>query len=124
MTNAEIKSVLTLMPRLTEDGNGICDRPRGTDLGKAFLESQNCLLNSSDECRRVSAWLFNKPRQININWRQSAYGLKHIAEDEIGYVTNGAFIAAAIHAGLKFKVCEDGLNVCFNLKTIRRPSQT
>lgn len=32
----------------------------------------------------------------------SSYGLKHIAEEEIGYIMNGTFIAAAIHCGVDF----------------------
>lgn len=33
----------------------------------------------------------------------SSYYLKHIAEAEIGYITNGLFIAAMIHCGHRFR---------------------
>jgi hypothetical protein len=33
------------------------------------------------------------------NRRGTSYGLKHVAEDDVGYTTNGVFIAAAIAEG-------------------------
>jgi hypothetical protein len=50
-----------------------------------------------------------------INRRHSSYGLKHLAEPEIGYVTNGAFIAAAVHCGFSFETYPDSPNVCFGI---------
>jgi hypothetical protein len=52
------------------------------------------------------------------NRRGTSYGLKHCAEDDIGYSTNGVFIAAAIAEG--FKICRSGLsspNVWLNVST-------
>jgi hypothetical protein len=41
-----------------------------------------------------------------INWQDSSYALKHILEPDLGYMTNGEFIYAAIHAGLRVEVDE------------------
>ena len=41
--------------------------------------------------------------------------MKHLAEDEIGYVTNGAFIAAAIHCGFPYQLIPDSPNVRFGI---------
>jgi hypothetical protein len=60
-------------------------------------------------------WLrrFSKIRALNR--RGTSYGLKHCAEDDIGYVTNGVFIAAAITEG--FNVRRVGPNAWFNIST-------
>jgi len=66
-----------------------------------------------------------------INSRAGSYGLKHDAERQPctfpdgrplghGYISNGAFIVAAVHAGFRFKTYEDArglpsLNVAFNM---------
>jgi hypothetical protein len=48
-------------------------------------------------------WLrqFNKTKTLTT--RGSSYGLKHIAEEDIGYVTNGVFFAAAVAEGFRIK---------------------
>ena len=40
---------------------------------------------------------------------------KLVVEQEIGYVTNGAFIAAAVHCGFDFKIEPDSPNPYFNM---------
>ncbi len=52
-----------------------------------------------------------------INERHSSYGLKHMIEHSgaADYVTNGAFIAAAIHAGFTYKLTPHSPNVMFNI---------
>jgi len=41
-------------------------------------------------------WLSQFGKLKSLNKRGSSYGLKHVAAHDIGYVTNGVFIAAAI----------------------------
>ena len=52
----------------------------------------------------------NMPQSRKVCRRKSSYGLKDIAEKEIGYIQNGTFIAAAIHCGLKFVPVDKKLN--------------
>ena len=48
----------------------------------------------------------------------TSYGLKHCAEDDIGYTTNGCFIAAAIAEGFTVHCVEPGSpNAWFNIST-------
>jgi hypothetical protein len=52
------------------------------------------------------------------NRRGTSYGLKHCAQDDIGYVTNGVFIAAAIAEGFTVRRTEfDSPNAWFNIST-------
>ena len=46
-----------------------------------------------------------------------SYGLKHIAEAELGYVSNGEFISAALALGFRMKVENGGPNAVFNMST-------
>jgi hypothetical protein len=60
----------------------------------------------------------NLPRRLkSFNKRGTSYGLKHIAEHDMGYCTNGVFIAAAIAEG--FRVRREGRspNAVFNIST-------
>ena len=48
-----------------------------------------------------------------INYRHTSYGLKHIAERETGYVTNGQFILAALIMG--YRMGKPNYNPSFNM---------
>ena len=51
-----------------------------------------------------------------ISRRCTSYGLKHVFERDTGrYVTNGAFICAAIHSGFDYKLIPGSPNVPFNI---------
>jgi hypothetical protein len=62
-------------------------------------------------------WLrrFNKIKALNR--RGTSYGLKHCAQDDIGYVTNGVFIAAAIAEGFTVRRADGSPNAWFNIST-------
>jgi hypothetical protein len=44
-----------------------------------------------------------------------SYGIKHTAEQDIGYITNGVFIAAGIIAGYSYEIREGDPNVSFGM---------
>lgn len=69
---------------------------------------------SMEEMELAVRWLAGQRRTKTV-WDGSpnSYGLKHLAENDIGYVTNGMFIAAGISIGLLVK--RDGPNAVFNL---------
>ena len=48
-------------------------------------------------------WLRQFPKRQAINKSGTSHGLKHVAEDAVGYVYKGAFIAAAIAGGFKVR---------------------
>lgn len=53
---------------------------------------------------RVRDWLLvNIEPRRTINRNHSSYSLKHLAEQSLGYVTNGEFILGAVAAGYPFE---------------------
>jgi hypothetical protein len=61
-------------------------------------------------------WLAGFAKLKSLNQRGSSYGLKHHAAHDIGYVTNGVFIAAAIAEGFRVqRIRFDGPNAWFNI---------
>jgi hypothetical protein len=64
------------------------------------------------------SWLRQFSKIKALNRRGTSYGLKHCAEGDIGYVTNGCFIAAAIAEGFTVRCAEFGSpNAWFNIST-------
>jgi hypothetical protein len=75
---------------------------------------QEQLLESSAICTKVCEWLASTRRAKAINRHRTSYGLKHTAELQIGeYVSNGVFIAAAIHCGFSYRVDGDSPYMMF-----------
>jgi len=62
-----------------------------------------------------------KPRKT-INKRHSSYGLKHTAEKTApgNYITNGAFILAALRLGYRVQADMVSPNVFFNISILRK----
>ena len=127
MTKDEIASVMTKIPELNCFGIGLHGPgpPLTVEQRRAQLEqAQRELLGMTNECTAVCNWLKNKAPIKAVNKRHSSYRLKDLAEKEIGYVMNGAFICAAVFSGFDFQ--PDPPNAYFNiaersLKSKRRP---
>lgn len=61
------------------------------------------LLESGERFATACGWIRKHlPPQPASRRYFSSYALKHIAEEEIGYITNGLFIAAMLHCGHGF----------------------
>lgn len=62
-------------------------------------------------------WLKEKAIRIaSINKKSTSYGWKHIAEKYVrSYISNGAFIHAAMLEGFKVKQVEDSQNAYLNI---------
>ena len=134
---ADMHAVMNAHPQLTDHGFGIFDgyRRKPIEERKAiFARDRACLteeraLGQFDAAR---AWLRQWSKLKRINPRVgSSYHLKHVAQDAIGYSTNGVFIAAAIAEGFMVKRCDwSSPNAWLNIpskvgelgwKKIRRP---
>ncbi|EMI4157302.1 hypothetical protein V6432_004271 [Vibrio parahaemolyticus] len=118
MTRDVIQAVIDLVPELTDFGVGIYDNGRGLDKVQRKVEfdkNQSLLLDSSESFDKAVIWLKQVEKIKSFNSHRSSYGLKHLAEKEIGYITNGVFIAAAIHCGFKYKINPNSPNVQFNM---------
>ena len=74
---------------------------------------QQALLDSEKDCTKICEWLSAMKAVQTPD--ESSYGLKHVAEEEIGYVTNGVFIAAAVHCGFPYKLANGSENVLFGI---------
>lgn len=112
-----LESVLEELPELTSFGIGIYSGTAPDQRQVAFDKERDELARAGLECAYIALWLReNVPLQMRINRKRSSYGLKHIAEDHLGYyVSNGKFIAAAIMAGYSYRTIEDWPNVYFGM---------
>ncbi len=124
MTRADIEAVLEQVPRLNDFGIGVFD-PRSKTAEQReedMRRDRQKLLDSAEACTRVCGWLGLMEKTKTINDRHTSYGLKHMAEKAVGYITNGVFIAAAIHCGFPFKLIPGSPNVCFGIseRSLRR----
>ncbi|MBT2406903.1 MULTISPECIES: hypothetical protein [unclassified Streptomyces] len=103
VTQADIDALIAAHPQLSENGYG----------RSAFAPTPVCL----DEVLAAHAWIAEQT-WLEAPGKSSSYHLKHVMEHATGtYVSNGAFIAAALlHApGLKVKL--DDLNPAIGIKT-------
>ncbi|MCR9909731.1 hypothetical protein NB545_20050 [Vibrio campbellii] len=125
MCRDSIQSAISVMPNLTNFGVGIYNNALGLisdEVKVKFQEEKLALLDSSESFIKTVEWLKQIEKTEKFNAKRSSYGLKHVAEKDIGYITNGVFIAAAIHSGFKYRIISDGPNVAFNMseKSLRK----
>lgn len=81
-----------------------------------FLEARGELRENWRAVEVTCHWIQKNMAPIKtFNRDSTSYGLKHRAEKDIGYITNGVFITAALLMGYKYKVDERSLNVQFNM---------
>ncbi|GHV88954.1 hypothetical protein AGMMS50267_13140 [Spirochaetia bacterium] len=124
-----IKNVLKKEPLLGGRGfwpdNTFCNSNHGgtvESILKEFEEDQQYLYENTDAFIFVVETLsrINKIRSINKNI-PSSYGLKHLIvklpDASVPYMSNGIFIAGAIHCGFKYKKCDDPINAFFNMNS-------
>jgi hypothetical protein len=74
--------------------------------GMGWDYHSKCDPPSQEQIELCKSWISNncKPRKT-INRTAHSYGLKHDVERDVGkYISNGAFIRAAIELGYKYKV--------------------
>lgn len=116
MTRNDIATVMKRVPKLNSFGIGLYQNGRGLNpeqQAAELKEGQDALLGMTKQCTSICDWLSAKAKIKTINKRHSSYGLKHVAEKGIGYITNGAFICAAVFSGFEFKA--SGPNAYFNI---------
>lgn len=120
MTDTELRlaAILKQHPLLTYFGFGEYQRPL-----MATKKGQADLLAATAEIDYARAWLRTQQSRHTLNLCRSSYGLKHIAERAVRrYISNGAFIAAALLEGWKVKRIFDSPNAQLNIseKGLRR----
>lgn len=117
-----INRVVAQFPDLTDFGFGVWNEHRLSREERIakFAEDRARMFHprSLEQFVRACAWLQPLERTQHVNPRAgSSYGMKHVAEHDIGYITNGMFIAAAVACGLQIKRIEDSPNAWFNLRS-------
>lgn len=117
----ELHLVITMakIPELNDFGIGLYDgnkRLPKEERDAIFLKDRKVLRTSVERVRDTISWLKANVRPIKtLNSGRSSYGIKHVAEKDIGYITNGVFIAAAVIAGFPYKIRWDSPNVQFGM---------
>lgn len=119
MTSADIAAVMEKEPLLNDFGIGLFLNGRGRTKEQReaeFRENRAALLRSAEGCSLACEWLSRREKIKTTNRRHNSYGYKHMVERAAGkYITNGAFIAAAIHLGFPYRIDADSPNVCFGI---------
>lgn len=90
------------------------------------VENRRILRASAPAVATTVTWLReNVEPTRTINKRHTSYGLKHVAEKDIGYITNGVFIAAGIIAGYPYEIDPGSPNVPFGMseKSLKEVSE-
>ena len=114
-----IKSLLDKYPLLNSSGwaRPIFYADRSRPLREVLADREKMPEQHAESFLLACDWIRrNMSPSSEVCNRMSSYGLKHIAEEEIGYVRNGTFIAAALHCGLDFvpeNEDPDPQNLCF-----------
>jgi len=104
-------------PLLTDFGLGLPYGTKNHHRRKKMREEKARLISKHRQFELVCRWLSGIEKTESINSRHTSYFLKHIAERgcEIGHISNGVFIAAAIYCGFNYKTAKNHPNVVFNM---------
>jgi hypothetical protein len=109
-TAERVRSVLDDHPELSWLGYG----GNGEDIteGRAQLASPE----SIEEIGRAADWAIEHLAERKaVNYWRTSYGLKHLAEPDIGYVTNGQMAVALVMAGFRLRPVPGSPNPAFNI---------
>lgn len=116
-----MKNILAEHPELGDFGFSVFDRRHKSESQReeelAEEREKICSPRSLVAFIETRKWLRGKPKISKLNKRASSYGLKHVVENEIGYITNGVFIAAAIAEGFNVKRIEVTPNAWLNISS-------
>lgn len=113
-----IDDVLSNYPDLSYFGFGRRDGCGGRFTDEEFRKLRETLRKSGDMVEAAREWIRRHylPRKT-LNRHAGSYRIKHVIEKDVGYVSNGACIAAMILEGYRVGTPgEDwGPNCCFNV---------
>src|SRR4051794_2414457 len=101
---ADMDRILEQEPQLNNFGFGVYFGTRRSQAERqALFRERRASIRDPDSLAAFIAtriWLRQFDKIKTLNKRSgTSYGLKHVAEEDIGYITNGVFIAAAIAEG-------------------------
>lgn len=116
---ARLAITMAKHPELNDFGIGLFDGGRGLSDEERHaqnVQNRGILRASAAAVTSTVTWLQEnvKPTRT-INTRHTSYGIKHIAEKDIGYITNGVMIAAGIIAQYPYEIVPGSPNVPFGM---------
>jgi hypothetical protein len=109
---AQILLAVTRHPELNDFGFGVYGehwRRLSPEEREAEFQANRAKMFEVRSLRQfisARAWLQGQGMRKTLNRRGTSYSLKHVAAHDIGYCTNGIFIAAAISAGFEIERAE------------------
>lgn len=112
----ELSRIMDEHPMLTNFGFGVFEETKDTAADRRYKleKGRDELAGDIDRVEATVNWLEQHMKAIrSINTKHSSYGLKHIAERDIGYITNGVFIGACLI--LEFPMRADPPNAYFGI---------
>ncbi len=116
ISKTKIQKLLDQYPWLTAEGYGPAE-------GKDLVSEKAELLNEVEAFNHSIDWLSMQKKTKRFERRATSYYFKHRVERwlkdrgiENNHVPNGAFIAAALYLGFKWRRNENTHNVFLNLK--------
>lgn len=118
MTTEDLQRIIDQVPMLNDHGISVYNAKRCTpeERAKELEAGRAHLMRSLPKCNKVCAWLEGiKPTKRPNGRIGTSYSLKHIAEREIGYITNGVFIAAAVFCGYPYRIISGSPNVILGM---------
>lgn len=125
ITESDFHAAIAVDRNLTPYGVNVYLDPddTGEDWIEKEKEQRKELYDCFDEFILACRWLKAQKKRKTINKKKSSYKLKHIVEQwaykecfDKGYVSNGAFIAAAIYMGFNYEyVNMESPNVFINI---------
>lgn len=107
MSTSAIAAVLKTLPDLTPNGLGLYEEfttyvPPEERAVRIHAEQERLLADVAG-FEAACSWLKSRAKIKSINRKHCSYGLKHYMErDKFGYVSQGTFIAAAVHMGFNY----------------------
>lgn len=112
----QLAALMHQLPSLNSFGFGPGDFARTKQEREKNMLDWRRELRASKRVDTLRSWLVDNiaPRKTVNQWAGS-YGLKHLAEAELDYVTNGEFIAAAILEGYPYRRDDRGPNATFGM---------
>jgi hypothetical protein len=117
----DMRRILDREPQLGDFGFGVYDeRGKTAAERQTELEHQRTLISEPRSLAALIAarsWLRQFRKIKALNNRGTSYGLKHVAEHDIGYLTNGVFIAAALAEGFDVKRENRSPNAVLNISS-------
>lgn len=111
----QIEGILEQHRLLSDYGYGSYPNSKGMQEHQA-LRAALLTPDSVEAIAKLCGWIRTNLRErLNVNNRHSSYELKHIAEKDVGYVSNGQFIVAALLCGYKMGK-RPRINPSFNIE--------